>query len=129
MATDLRVVLFHNIDPNKFEFEKVGESSIRGFDEDKFLVLRLDTLLARVAMELDCVDSVSGERAAALVHTLKNRKYFEKGTPARLLNVRDAFGIWAQSLRKRFDAAKARADGGFEEFESEDRKLRFEEGK
>ena len=81
-------------------------------DEDKFIVLRMDTLLSRVAMEIECVDSLSGERVAALIHTLYDQKYFEKKTAARLLNIREAFGIWTQSLRKRFDEAKARPDSG-----------------
>lgn len=77
-------------------------------DENKFIVLRLDTLLARVAMELDCLDSVSGERVAALIHTLKGRRYMEKGKAVRFSNIQEAFGVWTLSLRKRFDEARSR---------------------
>ena len=77
-------------------------------DEEKFLVLRLDTLLASVSMEMDCLDSVSGERVALLVHTLEDGRYRGKDKKQRLLNIRDAFTWWTTSLRERFDAAKRR---------------------
>lgn len=115
----LRVrVIIQDIQPAKVDFVEEGA-----------VVLRLDTLLARVAMEIDCLDSVSGERVAALIHTLHDRRYFDREKKKRLLNIREAFGVWARSLRQRFDAAKARASGSFEGRDpAENRKIRFEEG-
>lgn len=99
------------------------------FDENKFLVIRLDTLLARVQMELECVDSVTGERVAALIHRLREREYMEPGAMSRMGSVRDAFSAWTKSLRNRFDAAKARSERAFDGIDpGEHRKLHFEEG-
>ncbi len=98
-------------------------------DEEKFVVLRLDTILAHVSMQLECVDSVSGERVAALMHRLGDEKYLHKNPQARFLNVREAFGEWARSLRARLDRAKARPDGWLDGFDREENKrLRSEEG-
>jgi len=100
------------------------------FDENKFLVIRLDTLLVRVQMELDCVDSLSGERVAALIHTLREREYMRPGTMERMVSVREGFSTWTKLLKNRFDAAKARSERAFEGIDSEEnRRLRFEEGK
>lgn len=100
-----------------------------GFVEDGAVVLRLDTLLARVAMELDCVDSLSDVRVVALIHTLRDTRYFQKEKKTRLVNIQDAFRIWAVSLRKRFDHSKALSNTGFGAPDSEEnRRLKFEEG-
>jgi hypothetical protein len=99
-------------------------------DENKFIVLRLDTLLARVSMQLDCLDSITGERVATLIDTLHDRRFFEREKKKRFLNIRDAFGLWTRSLRKRFDAAGTRPDAGFydPEIDRGNRQLKFEEG-
>jgi hypothetical protein len=101
-------------------------------DEDKMIVLRLDTLLSRVAMELECVDSVTGERVAALIHTLDDRRYFEKEKTTRFVNIQEAFNLWTKSLRKRFDAARAKPEKGFDnsdlDWQQEERRRHFEEG-
>ena len=99
------------------------------FDEDKFLVIRMDTLLTRVQMELDCVDAVTGERIAALIYRLRDPEHTKPETVRRMISAKDAFGIWARSLRTRFDAAKKRDEGAFEGIDpQEERRLRFEEG-
>jgi hypothetical protein len=77
-------------------------------DEDKFLILRLDTMLSRVSMELECVDTMSGEKVAALIHSLNGKRYMESGKAARLANVREAFGLWTRSLKKRLDASRSK---------------------
>jgi hypothetical protein len=99
-------------------------------DENKFLVIRLDTLLARVSMQLDCLDSITGERIATLIDKLHDRRYFEKEKKTRFLNIQDAFRLWTGSLRKRFDAAKTRPDSGFydPEIDQGNKRLKFEEG-
>lgn len=98
-------------------------------DEDRFLVLRLDTLLARVAMELEGLDSVTGERVFGLIHKLEQKKYAGKDPAERLLNIQTAFGEWTRSLRTRFDKAKIRPKPGFDRKDIEEqRKLNFEEG-
>ena len=97
-------------------------------DEERFLVLRLDTVLARVAMELEGVDSVSGEPVVALIHRLTDRRYYEEGTASRLLNVRDAFSIWTRSLRQRFDAARTRPGGADHAPSNGTRSLEQQEG-
>lgn len=97
-------------------------------DEDRFLVLRLDTVLARVAMELEGVDSDSGEPVVALIHRLNDRRYYEKETASRLLNVRDAFSIWTRSLRQRFDAAQAQPGSTDNAPSNGTRSLRQQEG-
>jgi Protein of unknown function (DUF3313) len=98
-------------------------------DEQKFLVLRLDTLLARVQMELECVDAVTGERIAALIYHLREQEYIQPGATKRMISIKEAFSDWVMSLGIRFDAAKAKSEKAFEGIEpKEHRRLRFEEG-
>jgi hypothetical protein len=59
-------------------------------------------------MELDCTDTISGEKVAALIHSLDGKRYMEPGKAARLANVREAFGLWTRSLKKRLDVARSK---------------------
>ncbi|MCG3204642.1 MAG: hypothetical protein KCHDKBKB_01357 [Elusimicrobia bacterium] len=79
-------------------------------DEDEFVLLKFDTTLESAVMEIDCLDSRTGERVVALVHPLKGRPYMEQENLSRLRNIQDAFRIWAKSLRKRFDEEKMKSN-------------------
>jgi hypothetical protein len=98
-------------------------------DEEEFIVLRLDTLLARVSMELECVDAATGERVAALIHRLQGDRFMTKEKKTRLLNIREAFHDWTRSLRQRLDEAKARPRKEFDGPDREENKrLKLEQG-
>lgn len=98
-------------------------------DENKFLVVRLDTSLRRAVMELNCIDGSNGERVAALIHLLHGNRYAGMNKKERLLNIQEAFQAWTQSLLYRFNRAKQRPEASFDGLTPEDhRKLRFQEG-
>ncbi len=75
------------------------------FDENKFLLMRFDTEMESGAMEIVCSDSVSNERVIAFVHNLSGSSFRAQENTTRLNLIKEAFRVWALSLRQRLDNA------------------------
>jgi len=75
--------------------------------EDGTHVFKTDTTLEGTKFEVDCIDSISGERIAALVTFYGGEEYSAHKDPNRLKNVEVAFDEWIHLLRHLLDTAKS----------------------
>jgi hypothetical protein len=68
---------------------------------------RTDTVLKGTKFEVDCTDSVTGERVFALSTLYGGDEYLAYQDPFLLNNVEQAFNDWLSFLRERMDEVRA----------------------